>query len=132
MVDDAGDGGSPVGSNDTGMDEPVDQPGDERNKANHAGDKPSVNTGSASKTSNSAGSGTTAADAAWDAPASVLDPSEDDADPSLEGIVGAESGDDDLPRPPLKPETPELENVVFVLVGVVFSVLVIWRLITIV
>lgn len=55
----------------------------------------------------------------------------EDTDPSLEGILGAESSDESLPRPSLEPETPQLENVVFVLVGVVFSILVIWRLVAV-
>ena len=58
---------------------------------------------------------------------------ESDDGPSLGGILGSDTGGDEdheeFPRPPLEPESPELENALFVLVGVVFSVLVIARLV---
>lgn len=55
----------------------------------------------------------------------------EDASPSIAGILGSESAGEDAPRPSLEPETPELENVAFLLLGVLLSVLVIARLVAV-
>jgi hypothetical protein len=60
--------------------------------------------------------------------------SDEDDGPSLAGILGAEQPEeeeaDGYPRPTIEPETPSLENAVFVVIGVVGSLLVVYRLVT--
>ncbi|GAB3688809.1 hypothetical protein GCM10028857_23430 [Salinarchaeum chitinilyticum] len=56
------------------------------------------------------------------------DPSAEEAEyePSIAGVFGARP-DDAPPRRPIVPETPELENVAFVLLGVLLGLFVIYR-----
>lgn len=58
----------------------------------------------------------------------------DDEGPSMAGILGAEQpeadGEEVPPRPTIEPESLSPENVVFVVLGVVGSLLVVYRLVT--
>lgn len=71
--------------------------------------------------------------------ARIDDPGDDgavDADepdgPSLAGVLGAEPSDsEEIPRPSIEPESPELENVVFVLLGIALSLFVVYRLVVV-
>jgi hypothetical protein len=66
-------------------------------------------------------------------PTETPEAGEDDDSPSLAGILGAEEPDEeDAVRAlrPIEPETPSLEGAVFVVLGVVISLLVVYRLIT--
>jgi hypothetical protein len=58
------------------------------------------------------------------------DSDDDDGSPTLAGILGAEDvpDGDDPPRPTIEPETPDLEHVVFVVLGVVLTLLVVYQL----
>lgn len=49
-----------------------------------------------------------------------------DEEPSVAAIFGA-TPEDAPPRPEIVPETPSLENVAFVLLGVLFGLFVVWR-----
>jgi len=51
---------------------------------------------------------------------------EDEEEPSLAGVFGARP-EDAPPRPEIVPETPSLENVAFLLLGVAVGLFVIWR-----
>lgn len=50
----------------------------------------------------------------------------DDYEPSIAGVFGARP-EDAPPRPEIVPESPSLENVLFVLLGVLFGLFVIYR-----
>ena len=52
--------------------------------------------------------------------------SEEEYEPSVAGVFGARP-EDAPPRPEIVPESPSLENVLFVLVGVLFGLFVVYR-----
>lgn len=57
------------------------------------------------------------------------EPTEDDGEgdePSVAAVFGA-NPEDAPPRPPIVPEQPDLEHVLFVVLGVTFGLFVIWR-----
>jgi len=61
------------------------------------------------------------------------DPDDDDIGPSLSGIFGGDPvGDDEEapPRPRIVPETPTAENAVFVLLGALICLFIVYRLFT--
>lgn len=55
---------------------------------------------------------------------------EEEYEPSIAGVFGAQP-EDAPPRPEIVPETPSLENVFFVLVGVLFGLFVLYRAATV-
>ncbi|WP_248517196.1 DUF7312 domain-containing protein [Salinarchaeum laminariae] len=54
------------------------------------------------------------------------DDEEEEYEPSIAGVFGARS-EEAPPRPEIVPETPELENVLFVVLGVLLGLFVIYR-----
>lgn len=71
-------------------------------------------------------SGDTASEQFDDADGGRPDDEDEEYEPSIAGVFGARP-EDAPPRPEIVPETPELENVVFVLLGVLLGCFVIYR-----